>query len=82
MKLKMVNKAQILGYHFGKICRVIGTIMSIVFSVVFASPLTPLTPLTDDENLASSLNLWCIPAVVISVLVMMYGIWRTGGDDL
>lgn len=76
MKLKMVNKAQILGYHFGKICRVIGTIMSIVFSVVFASPLT------DDENPASSLNLWCIPAVVISVLVMMYGIWRTGGDDL
>ena len=78
MKLRMVNKAQILGYHFGKICRIVGTILSIVFSVRFISPLT------NEANPVSSLKstLWCIPIVVISASVMMYGIWRTGGDDL
>jgi len=78
MKLKMENKAQILGYHFGKICRIIGTILSIVFSVIFISPLM------NETNPISSLKstVWCIPAAIISASVMMYGIWRTGGDDL
>ena len=78
MKLKMVNKAKILGYRFGKICRIVGTILSIVFSVGFISPLM------NETNPVSSLKstLWCIPVVVISASVMMYGIWRTGGDDL
>ena len=78
MKLKMENKAQIMGYYFGKICRVIGTIVSIVFSIRF------ILPLMDEANPVSSLKatLWCIPVVVISALVMMYGIWRTGGEGL
>lgn len=78
MKLKMETKAQILGYRFGKICRIVGTVMSIVFSVRFISPLM------NELNPVSSLKttLWCIPVVVISASIMMYGIWRTGGDDL
>lgn len=60
------NKAQKYGYTFGKVCRVSGLISTFIFSF--------LVPGEDHV-----LNSWAIIPYALSIMVFLYGYWRTGG---
>ena len=60
------NNAQKYGYTFGKICRVLGLVSTLIFSLFV-------------PNEDTILNIWAFIAFVVSILVFLYGYWRTGG---
>lgn len=72
MKLKMKTKAQIAGYIFGKMCFGFGAFFAIIF--MFLIP-------NSSQNTDTLINVEFIIPAIVSVLTMIYGMWRIGGVD-
>ena len=64
--MRFKNKYSRNGYIFGNVCRFFGTIFSLMT--------LPLVP-----NEITGINKEFLIPAIISVTIMIYGYWRTGG---
>lgn len=68
IKMKFRSKAQRDGYVFGQLCKLVGTI-TIFPCLLF---------LGNEQTL---INKGMIIPCIVSAVIMIYGVWRTGGID-